>query len=155
MTATGREERKRETKSLAIQKEGSQHRRCKRRSSLQPMGKLMVEQSIHLQHVEDSTVAGGCGQKEAAACEEPIQEQVVGKNYSLWRGAHTGAGFLAATAALCEIHARTVYSRKTTVCHRNRFMQVLKEPWPWLHAGAICEDLYPVGRTPCWSSGRM
>lgn len=107
--------------SKSIQKEGSQHCRCQR-SSLQPIEKLMVEQSICLQHMKNRMVCGR-GQTEAAACEEPIQEQIVGKNHSPCRGAHTGPGFLAATTTLCESHAHIVYSRRITLCHRNRLMQ--------------------------------
>jgi len=41
-------------------------------------------------HGKDHVGADGYALKQAAACGEPTQYQAVGRNYDLWRGAHTG-----------------------------------------------------------------
>ena len=65
------------------------------------MEEVMVEPILTLQPWEDPTLQHvGGALKETVTHGEPMQEQAPRKSCGLWRGAHTGAGFLAGTAAL-------------------------------------------------------
>lgn len=58
--------------------------------------RAMREQVSHcsLWMCPEEAAAGGCVTKQAAASGAPTPEQRLGRNCGLWRGVHTGAGFV-------------------------------------------------------------
>ncbi|GAB0187278.1 hypothetical protein GRJ2_001193100 [Grus japonensis] len=128
------------------------------------MEKAMVRQAVPLQPMEVNSGAdihggpraraGGC-QKEAVTPWQPALEQAPGRTCDpMERGAHTGAGLL---AGLVTLWGPTLEQSVPEGLH------LMEET----HAGAVHEELQPVGRThievhgglspmggtPCWSRG--
>ncbi|PKU45835.1 hypothetical protein llap_3836 [Limosa lapponica baueri] len=76
---------------------------------LSPVVKTLGTQVVALQSMKDCggadihpvahaglhAKAGSCALKEAAVCGKLVLEQVPGRTYNLWRGAHRKASFLA------------------------------------------------------------
>ncbi|KAK4811345.1 hypothetical protein QYF61_027574 [Mycteria americana] len=126
---------------------------------LQPVVKTMVRQVVPLPPMEDHrgadihsaahggphAEASGYALKEAAAHEEPRQEQTPGRTCGPWRGAHAGAGFLAGPVTLLgHPHWSSLFLKDCTRWQGPMLEQFLKDciPWEGPHSGAEeeCEE---------------
>ena len=108
--------------------------------ALQPW-RLTLEQISTCSHGGPHTGAGGCP-KEAVTCGKPVLEQAPGGTCDpMERGAQAGAGLLAGPMTPRGTHAGAVGEELQPVGRTN--------------VGEVRGGLTPVGRTPHWSKGRV